>query len=183
MSKNGWKVLFGIIPLAGDKNLTKGLREGEKEISTRNRVRSRRTSSVCRFKCWYLVSHSHQYSTERNDSLHCHNLELRIHNYEFHSSQKRSCHARSQNTQLSAQAGSTTASACKITTNISKSNTPHSEKTLICKPCNLFSLQYETNLQYLCIEISHGRTICGGLSKLGTLTSIGRGFVIFCSDA
>ena len=34
-----------------DKNLTKGLREGEKEISTRNRVRSRRTSSYCRFKC------------------------------------------------------------------------------------------------------------------------------------
>ena len=33
MSKNGWKVLFGITPLAGDKNLTKGLREGEKEIS------------------------------------------------------------------------------------------------------------------------------------------------------
>jgi hypothetical protein len=67
MSKNGWKVLFGITPLAGDKNLTKGLREGEKEISTRNRVRSRRTSSVCRFKCCYLVSHSHQYSTERKN--------------------------------------------------------------------------------------------------------------------
>ena len=24
-----------------------------------------------------------------NDSLHCHNLELRIHNYEFYSSQKK----------------------------------------------------------------------------------------------
>lgn len=54
MSKNGWKVLFGIIPLAGDKNLTKGLREGGKEISTRNRVRSRRTSSYCRFECCYF---------------------------------------------------------------------------------------------------------------------------------